>query len=342
MSGENHSRKCDECVRDVGFSAKMLELIILPTEKCNFRCKYCYEDFKIGRMNIRTVNAIKTLIANRAADLELLKIDFFGGEPFAAQDIIFAICEHANALSREYGFHFYASASTNGYFLSPNIVRDLRKFGLSEYQITLDGDKEVHDLYRVRANGGGTFDRIWNNLIALRETDIDFKIWLRVHLQPRTIASIRSLLQRIDAEFGQDRRFVVVFKALAHLGSKNDKMFDVFKTEDPQYLEIVSKLKTLVPRSSLLGMGGADSYDLCYASRANSFVIRADGRVGKCTVALDDDRNVIGILADDGRLIINNKKMAPWIRGLWSLDAKELACPLMNFPGGEQRGGVTG
>lgn len=26
-----------------------LRLIIMPTEQCNFRCRYCYEDFKLGK-----------------------------------------------------------------------------------------------------------------------------------------------------------------------------------------------------------------------------------------------------------------------------------------------------
>ena len=29
-------------------SPRVQELILLPTEKCNFRCTYCYEDFKIS------------------------------------------------------------------------------------------------------------------------------------------------------------------------------------------------------------------------------------------------------------------------------------------------------
>ena len=46
-----------------------LELIILPTEKCNFRCTYCYEDFAIGKMKRETINAVKELIKRRAKDL---------------------------------------------------------------------------------------------------------------------------------------------------------------------------------------------------------------------------------------------------------------------------------
>ncbi|PJJ00771.1 hypothetical protein BX264_1060 [Streptomyces sp. 2333.5] len=34
---------------------RTLHLIILPTEQCNFRCTYCYEDFSVGRMGPETV-----------------------------------------------------------------------------------------------------------------------------------------------------------------------------------------------------------------------------------------------------------------------------------------------
>ena len=36
-------------------SNRRLELIVMPTEQCNFRCIYCYEDFRMGRMNSDTV-----------------------------------------------------------------------------------------------------------------------------------------------------------------------------------------------------------------------------------------------------------------------------------------------
>jgi len=37
-----------------------LQLILLPTEQCNFRCTYCYEDFAIGRMSDAVVAGVKT------------------------------------------------------------------------------------------------------------------------------------------------------------------------------------------------------------------------------------------------------------------------------------------
>ena len=67
---------------------------------------------------------------------------------------------------------------------------------------------------------------------------------------------------------------------------------------------------------------------ICYAAKANSLLVRADGRIGKCTVALNDPRNDIGRLAEDGSVVIDNDKLRPWISGLGTLDVATLGCPL--------------
>lgn len=71
-----------------------LHLILFPTEKCNFRCTYCYEDFEIGKMSPEIVQAIKTLLSHRASSLSRLEISWFGGEPLLARDVIESITLH--------------------------------------------------------------------------------------------------------------------------------------------------------------------------------------------------------------------------------------------------------
>jgi uncharacterized protein len=66
----------------------------------------------------------------------------------------------------------------------------------------------------------------------------------------------------------------------------------------------------------------------CYAARGNSFVIRADGRVNKCTIALEAPENQVGHLAPDGRLLLDSPRVAPWLRGHWTNTAAELRCPM--------------
>jgi uncharacterized protein len=48
---------------------KILRLIILPTENCNFRCAYCHEEFEIDRMSPNTVDGPKLFILNRLIDV---------------------------------------------------------------------------------------------------------------------------------------------------------------------------------------------------------------------------------------------------------------------------------
>jgi uncharacterized protein len=72
---------------------------------------------------------------------------------------------------------------------------------------------------------------------------------------------------------------------------------------------------------------------VCYAARGNSFLVRADGRLGKCTVALAHPRNDIGRIHEDGTLEIDSARAWPWMRGLASGDARELFCPLEGLSG---------
>jgi len=74
----------------------------------------------------------------------------------------------------------------------------------------------------------------------------------------------------------------------------------------------------------------ADSM-VCYASYANSFVLRSDGTLGKCTVALSHPNNRVGRLLPDGTVEIQASKMTPWVRGLFSGGEEELRCPMIGL-----------
>src|SRR5690606_34705762 len=58
---------------------RRLDLIILPTEKCNFRCTYCYEDFAQGKMAAKLIAGIKALIDSRLDTVQHVSLAWFGG-----------------------------------------------------------------------------------------------------------------------------------------------------------------------------------------------------------------------------------------------------------------------
>ena len=71
---------------------------------------------------------------------------------------------------------------------------------------------------------------------------------------------------------------------------------------------------------------------VCYAAQTNSIVIRANGTLAKCTVALSGERNSLGLLLDDGSLHFEDEKLKLWTRGLKSNDLMELKCPMYKLP----------
>jgi uncharacterized protein len=73
------------------------------------------------------------------------------------------------------------------------------------------------------------------------------------------------------------------------------------------------------------------SIPVCYAANGSSFVVRSDGRINKCTVALDEECNQVGRLAEDGTLNLDVGRMCGWIRGAVDADAKALLCPLKGW-----------
>jgi uncharacterized protein len=309
-------------------SNKHFQLIIMPTEQCNFRCTYCYEDYEAGWMQPETITAIKRLLKRRVTDLETLTLSWFGGEPLLAKRTVFDISAYAADLASQHPqLQLLGGVTTNGYFLDYQTASALADYGVTEYQISLDGPSEVHDKTRLRADGRGTFERIWANLMAIRKSSLPVSVLLRVHFSADTVASLDPLIDDIKTQLLADSRFSVAFKAIGRWGGANDAETQVVSREkrDQVTASFAARLFGDNPASPQ-NVSHLDGY-VCYASRPNSLVIRANGDIGKCTVALYDEGNKVGTLQPDGTIRLIPGRLAPWVRGLETLDAKTLSCP---------------
>ena len=314
---------------------RVLELIIFPTEKCNFRCVYCYEDFTIGQMKPGTVSAVKALITRRASELRSLKISWFGGEPTLSIPIVREInrtAQHALSRSRERNPRFYSGITTNGYRLDWKTFTALVDVGVVYYQITLDGPRRIHNSRRLRSDGKGTFDRIWSNLrtIAGRASEMTERLLidLRVHFDRPSAYELGPLVDGICAELMPSGAFCVSFHEIEPLGSAYDAQLE--RPTEREYDIVRNHSKRIHAEFGANGIHAANDVSnyICYASKANSFVVRADGRIGKCTVALNDPRNDVGQLNLNGTITWFEGRLDPWLRGIPNQERDVLACPL--------------
>lgn len=298
-----------------------LQLIILPTEQCNFRCSYCYEDFEVGRMKPAVVSGLKRLLMARAQSLRSLQLSWFGGEPLLALPVIQDVLMFASELSRKHSFQMSSSMTTNAYLLNEETFSELIRLGVSEYQITLDGPRETHDKTRLRADGAGTFDVVFGNIVRAHLSPHDFKATLRIHYSEDTTSEVAKLLRELSQLCKDDSRFTIHLKSIENLGGPKGLSVPSWSLGAREQLH--TKLSSLLPKNKVVAF---DEY-LCYAAKANSLVIRADGSLAKCTVAFHDPTNRIGNLTEEGTIDVDNEKLSFWLRGLSSGIDKDLSCP---------------
>jgi uncharacterized protein len=298
-------------------------LIILPHENCNFRCSYCYESFDRGKMKPNTVAGLKAFVDQKVQEVRDLSIAWFGGEPLLARDII---CELSDSFIRsceKSGVRYSSNITTNGYLLTPTVVDSLLKRRVSRYQVTLDGPKSIHNSRRKLAGGGKTFGKILDNLTSMHRRPGEFHVRIRTNFDNETVVYMEQFLEDLGTLFKDDPRFTLGFHPVGRWGGPNDSDLD---TCDPIAAQTVSL--GLIENALELGFPDAMTKDplrphgtVCYASKETSIVVRSDGTLCKCTVALDDPRNDVGKLTEDGDLVVDQASLDLWTK----LDDKSTA-----------------
>lgn len=184
-------------------------LTICPTMGCNFDCPYCFEDHGRGKMSAEVQDDVVSL-AERMLDvsgIDRLSVNWFGGEPLLAPDIIEALSDRLIALVDRRGGTYDASIITNGYLLTKENVELLERVKVSSAQVTIDGMGATHDATRHLAGGGPTFERIVKNL---RETRLPFMVRIRHNVYQDNVGEIdvlKSYIAQIAAESGNDLRY---------------------------------------------------------------------------------------------------------------------------------------
>lgn len=158
------------------------EILIMATNACNLRCKYCYETNKNApSMNVECIEEqIERELRQRSEPYEKFVINFHGGEPFLVFDKIRQVVDWADNALADLDISY--TTTTNGTVLNDEI----RQWLVSNKKrfipiLSLDGPKEVHNRNRT-----GSFDMI----------DLDFfrKNWplqgVKMTVSPNTVADL--------------------------------------------------------------------------------------------------------------------------------------------------------
>jgi len=309
----NEPSHLDNQLYDYINDEKSFELTILPTEKCNFRCAYCYEDFSLGRMSKGLIASIKQLITEKASDgkVRQLKISWFGGEPLVAKDIVFEISRHALQESIRNHITFTSDITTNGYYLTEKNLNALLRYQIRGYQITLDGPPATHNKSRILFNGQGTFERIWENLLSMQQRSDDFSVLLRMNINEQNYEETKAWLPELSQTFLRtDGRFFLHFHPVFDKNLQGKRKNGDSRLSRIQKLYKIARTLNLPTdfENQLRPFGS-----ICYAAKRNNLVIRSNGLINKCTVAFGVPENDVGVLMEGGKLELNDH-FDLWIR----------------------------
>lgn len=290
---------------------KTLFLIIMPTEECNLRCVYCYEKFDKGKMEISVQEGIENFISKNIKLYDTVYISWFGGEPLLEVDIIESLSNKIIALCKANNVKYIAGITTNGTLLSPKVFARLLDLNVIDYQITLDGNREIHDVQRIGKNGEPSYDIILNNLHDIKKTTKDFRIVLRTNVCENSKGAMNEYINQMATTFENDCRFLFHFVAVADLDGSTKEVIDLCDTKVlfPIYNYAISKNVKFDFYKSLYRPGKM----MCYAANPRSFVIGSDGTIYKCTVGLDNPINHVGQLLQNGTMKLYEDKLDMWI-----------------------------
>lgn len=144
-----------------------LTAIVKPTNDCNLACKYCYvEDCaEKGYMDVDTLaNTINKIVEFRQGDVHFL---WHGGEPLLAGIQFYRKVEE---IQQQTGHRETISNSiqTNGTLVTDELLDFIVETRDYKLGFSLDGPKEVNDLARLRKDGTGAFEDIFEGIERTR------------------------------------------------------------------------------------------------------------------------------------------------------------------------------
>ena len=275
-------------------SERWRQFTILPTQKCNARCFYCFEnDVNRIKMDKSILEQLPIFILDNLSGVETFNLDWFGGEPLLEYQLI---CDIISEIAGHTTIPFTSSITTNAtLFDEERINTAINIWHLNRASITIDGLHEEHNHRKGVLGLSDAFSQTISNIRYLISQGV--LVNLRVHIDKKNFHELDNILQYL-MEFRGNRLF--------HLYV--DKLFMPLQVRkhsdtDRYFQETDEKIFYEQMMISMVKYGFVDSYadflacrreTSCIATRKDALLINCDGRLYNCVQEFYDTRNSIG------------------------------------------------
>lgn len=159
---------------------KINVMYLLLTDKCNFRCKYCFIEQSIPAdqtnkfMSKETAKSSIELFGKLANQTFSPSITFYGGEPLLNKEIFKYSLEYIHQMKEKKQLppKTRIAVITNGSCVTQEIIDLVKKYNVA-ISISLDGPQEIHDSVRLSSKNEGTFLVAIDALLRLKKSGIN-------------------------------------------------------------------------------------------------------------------------------------------------------------------------
>ena len=192
---------------------------------------------------------------------------------------------------------YNAGITTNGYNLTYEIFKKLKKLHVTEYQVTIDGLASIHNAQRVMADGAPTFDVIINNLLAIKNNCKSSAITfvLRTNFSKNMLNNVDEFCKFLDKYFSNDKRFKYFWQMVGDYGYvKTEEVRNIFG-QSKDYKWLIENYTERFVNDYTQALYGPDG-GVCYALKRNQLLIDAAGEIRKCTCDLESEMNHFGTI----------------------------------------------
>lgn len=328
---------------------KFVDVVILPTYNCNFRCSYCFERFRLEKgqkwlahkMTEETAEAIiGQLEAMRKRGITIRSLILFGGEPLLPSnaDMVKKWIDYSVQIGAPY------SVVSNGYELE-HFLDMFKPHPPKFIQITVDGPENVHDQRRVLAGGKGSFAKIMENIGKAIALGIPINV--RTNVNRSNLQSAMTLPEEYKKlGFTESPCFSWYFKAT--IGCYEDDPENAI-TDEELYQEMRNSGLSLQEAVSHCKYYGAAAEVLTQAVKgqiypalrpafcgANSDMITVDpdGVIYPCWDVVSMEEYAVGFLDTDRQKFIYNFDFAKWRNRTADKIESCRTCPYIMYCGG--------
>lgn len=302
---DDHINEFEEIKRisnETDFDETHYELTINPTMNCNFKCWYCYEthikDSKMDQGTLENIlKHIDNVLLEKKGVLKKFTLQWFGGEPMLYfKKVVLPMMREIYPKMVANGIKFESGFTTNGLLINQGILDGCKEFGVSGFQITLDGHRERHNKVRFISESRGSYDKIVSNIkLCLRNK---LHVTTRVNISEETVDDLLKIIDDFKDISFEDKQYLIF---------SFHEVWQEEKNLTADISAIVEQFRFNNLKSNYLGENNASIRNSCYADKLNHATINYNGDVFKCTARDFEDTSREGKLDENGAIQWNEK-----------------------------------